>query len=862
MQEFEAMLTVGGFARGALRALPFAAYLATCAIPSRARAETQAAQLWSPQGPLLLTDAAAYDHFGGAVAVSGDTLVVGAPGRSVNGHISSGAVYSFKRNGPAWSPDGPALTLDYDADYQYFGTAIALSGDTMVLGVPARILGEVVTAESLRVYTRTELGWTPLGTPLTPSDPAFQAFGHSIAISGDTMIVGAHYKTVGNNRGQGAAYIFERHGQIWSQQGPPLTASTGSADDHFGCAVAIANDTLVIGADGRNTDIYAEGGAAYVFVRHGTVWDEQAVLTDLGPPPEKRFGASVAIAGDTIAVGSHVTPPATGPVAAATVFNRIGNTWSRQTPAVHMLDRKGTVSSHYATTVVLSEDGNTLAIGTDEAKTELTANGAGYIFARVGGEWRQQGPALRSMRTGSANFGQAVALSGHTVVFGSGETPIAGSDGQGAAYVYAVSPCAADTDCPGAGYCAEGLCRIRCQQDSDCTKGSFCPPDGRCQPQKAQGSHCNQGAGGDCFAAGCSVCVTGNCVDGVCCDSACGGTCQACAAALTAESDGICAPIPADQDPRGDCASDRGYPASCLADGSCDGHGACRAFAKSGTACGETTCVEGAVTGAICDGTGQCIVDRAPCAPYVCDGASCSAECASDADCDAGSGYCLMSACARTKQIAAACSGNNECGSGFCSDGVCCESLCDGQCEACAEPGKQGQCVPVADVPRGARPGCDAAGCEGACDGIHRDRCASCSGACTSDGDCAMGQACVEGACGSKSNAGDAGSAGRPGIAGDAGQSGIAGGSGRAGVAGDAGQPGVAGDAGQSGDAGCVGGMAAQRTLRCHPPTDSESVSCGCRLGRTPPTKPVGLIALVLTGLLLRRRIGRRTLAH
>jgi hypothetical protein len=109
---------------------------------------------------------------------------------------------------------------------------------------------------------------------------------------------------------------------------------------------------------------------------------------------------------------------------------------------------------------------------------------------------------------------------------------------------------------------------VACAQDADCTADHYCAANGSsCKPQVAQGDSCNSGAGKDCKVAGCDVCASGHCVDGVCCEQACGDACQACSLALTGAPDGTCAPVPADQDPRGRCEQGAGYPGSCLSDG-------------------------------------------------------------------------------------------------------------------------------------------------------------------------------------------------------------------------------------------------------------------------------------------------------
>jgi len=152
-------------------------------------------------------------------------------------------------------------------------------------------------------------------------------------------------------------------------------------------------------------------------------------------------------------------------------------------------------------------------------------------------------------------------------------------------------------------------------------------------------------------------------VDAVCCDSACDGTCEACAASLTGGEDGVCSPIAADQDPEDECAEGADFPASCLADGSCDGKRACRSFAKAGTSCGDTVCVNAQVTTSVCDGGGTCQHDSVLCAPYLCSSAACSTSCKEDADCDSSTGHCVNGKCTTEKP-------DGQAGAGGAAEGV------------------------------------------------------------------------------------------------------------------------------------------------------------------------------------------------
>lgn len=193
-----------------------------------------------------------------------------------------------------------------------------------------------------------------------------------------------------------------------------------------------------------------------------------------------------------------------------------------------------------------------------------------------------------------------------------------------------------------------------------------------------------------CTSAG--ECSSGFCADGVCCNSACTEKCKTCAAP---SSLGVCAYVPSGVAPRGtnDCpASD---PSTCGLDGRCDGAGACRRKV-AGTECGGRSC-QNSVLGSVstCDGAGSCNLGTLfACAPYLCDPESgtCFNSCTSDAQCTSGN-PCTNGSCFTRRDT---CSENAVCASGFCVDGVCCNSACDGPCENCGLVGSIGTCAPVA----------------------------------------------------------------------------------------------------------------------------------------------------------------------
>ncbi len=356
------------------------------------------------QTRVTASDAAASGYLGYSVAISGDTIVAGA----VYQDSYAGAAYVFTRSGSTWNQQ-QKLTASDPAAWDRFGCAVAISGDTIVVGASSK---SSYTGAAY-VFTRSGSTWSQQ-QKLTASDAATSDyFGFSVAISGDTVVAGAW----GKSSSAGAAYVFTRSGSTWSQQ-QKLTASDGASGDRFGISVALAGETLVAGAHTANNAT----GAAYVFTRSGSTWSQQQKLTASDTAAGDRFGWSVAISGDTIVAGTYFQAGYTG---AAYVFTRSGSTWSQQ-QKLTASDAATDDCFGYS----LAVSGDTVVAG---APGESSYTGAAYVFTRSGSTWSQ-----REKLTGAVagdQFGNSVALGGDAAVVGAPYHDYAASDA-GAAYIY------------------------------------------------------------------------------------------------------------------------------------------------------------------------------------------------------------------------------------------------------------------------------------------------------------------------------------------------------------------------------------------------------------------------------------------
>ncbi len=380
---------------------------------------------WFQEGYLKPSVASSAAVFGWSVAVSGDTIVVGTPEGT-----SGGAAYVFVRDGVAWSEQARLLGSNTEWDDR-FGESVAISGDTVVVGAwweestATGVNGDESNNDALAsgaayVFVRDSTTWSQQAYLKASNTDVGDSFGWSVAISGDTVIVGACDEDsaatgVDGDQGDnsvdasGAAYVFVRDGTTWSQQAYLKASNTGEIDS-FGWTVAISGETVVVGAalesssatgvNGDQGDDDAPfSGAAYVFVRDGTTWSQQAYLKASNTGQDDRFGGSVAVSGDTIIVGA------------------------------------------------CRECSSAIGVDGDQHNNDAALSGAAYVFVRDAFVWAQR-DYLKASNTGAADvFGWSVGIDGDTVVVGapwedSTATGVRGdqnddsAESSGAAYVF------------------------------------------------------------------------------------------------------------------------------------------------------------------------------------------------------------------------------------------------------------------------------------------------------------------------------------------------------------------------------------------------------------------------------------------
>jgi len=360
------------------------------------------------QAKFVADDAAARDYFGASAALSGDTALVGAFNKSSD----AGAAYVFTKDVAGWTQQARLFASDSAVDDD-FGLTTALEGDTAVVGADSKFHAH----GAVYVFVRAGSTWTQQAK-LVPDDSASgDYFGASLALSGDTIVVGAFNK----DAARGAAYVFVHEGDTWTQQAK-IVADDGVEGDAFGVSVALDGDTAVIGAYGPN----GGAGGAYVFTRSAATWTLSGKLATSDGESGDGFGGAVAVRGDEAVVGAFAHGGGQG---AVYLFRRDGlGAWNAD---VELKASDGAARDYFGTSV--SYDGALLAVGADYHDG---GKGEAYVFKRVDSTWGEAARLVADDAVNDDHLGYGLAVDRGVVLTGA-----YGKDGQsGSAYSFTGIP--------------------------------------------------------------------------------------------------------------------------------------------------------------------------------------------------------------------------------------------------------------------------------------------------------------------------------------------------------------------------------------------------------------------------------------
>lgn len=358
------------------------------------------------------SDAMPNNSFGNAVSLFGNYAVIGSPGNDVGGNTDQGSAYIFHRAGGHWVQQA-ILNPTNGSAKQYFGASVEMgtNGESVVIGAPkSKINGDTLKG-CVYIFLRSGSTWTQQAI-LTASDgEAYDEFGTSVSMDGDYVVVGCPGDDV-IQINQGSAYIFYK-GSGWYDNQPfqsKLLATDVNFQDLFGGDVSISNDYVIIGSTGWHTSTLS--GAAFIFFRTGTIWTLQARINGY-PNTSTYFGKSVSLDGDYAIVGDNIADPST-PKGAAYIFVRNGTSWSQQ---AYLTAIDGVQDDNFGLDVSIS--GNLVQIGAPFHDYSAVGNeGASYLYQRDGTTWTLIRKSTDESNQPFQSFGVSVAIHGFNSVIG------------------------------------------------------------------------------------------------------------------------------------------------------------------------------------------------------------------------------------------------------------------------------------------------------------------------------------------------------------------------------------------------------------------------------------------------------------
>jgi len=332
---------------------------------------TRSGTTWTQQQEINASNYGFDDNFGWAVAIDGDVAMVSAIFQDTT-VANSGSVYEFTRSGSTWTQQQEIQSSDIQNNDQ-FGHDIALDGNYMIVGVPEEDTG-AAQAGSAYIFLNTTTWTQQQKLQKSGTKTNLDRFGVSVDIDGTSCIIGATRDNTARS-GKGNAYVFTRSGTTWTQQ-QELSASDEGNGDYFGWSVAIKGDTCVVGAYNEAAG-GTDAGAAYVFTRSGSTWTEQQKLVASDASAGDEFGYRVAVNDDEnlIMVSAPEAPGADTSTGAIYVFTLVGSIWTEQQILTASDAQNSDVFGR-----AMELDGTTLAVGAHLEDTTQTSAGSAYIF--------------------------------------------------------------------------------------------------------------------------------------------------------------------------------------------------------------------------------------------------------------------------------------------------------------------------------------------------------------------------------------------------------------------------------------------------------------------------------------------------
>ncbi len=386
---------------------------------------------WVEQQKLTASDAFTGSDLGYSISVSGDTILVGSASASVVG-ANSGAAYVFRFNGTTWVEQQKLAPSDAAAR-DFFGYSVSLSGDAALIGSYNDDCAAGADCGSAYIFRFNGTSWVE-EQKLTASDAGTgDEFGISVAVSGDTALVGSNLDDCNAGADCGSAYIFQFNGTSWVE-GQKLIATDAAALDHFGISVSLSGATAIVGAAWDDCMAGTSCGSGYVYQFDGTTWVEGQKLTASDGGAGDRFGHSVSISGDKAVVGAVFSDCTAGINCGSAYFFQCKSPVCDQ---VQKLTASDASDGDRFGRVSVSAGGDTVVVGAvwDDCAAGFLC-GSAYVYRLNGTDWVEEQKIVASDASAGDWFGISIAIDFDTVVVGAPLDDCASGGNCGSAYIF------------------------------------------------------------------------------------------------------------------------------------------------------------------------------------------------------------------------------------------------------------------------------------------------------------------------------------------------------------------------------------------------------------------------------------------
>ncbi|MFP5273899.1 interleukin-like EMT inducer domain-containing protein [Coleofasciculus sp.] len=377
---------------------------------------------WQPKQKLQPADLREKGIFGSAIAMSGDTAIIGARLAQVDGCPAVGSAYIFQHTNGVWIQKQKLQPPGFGRQ-DVFGNAVAIHGNFAIVGAYFADAPDRPNAGCAYIFQQENGVWRET-QKLQPADlQGNDCFGSAVAISDNMAIIGAYTVDAESRPDAGSTYIFQLENGVWQQQ-QKLQPDELKRGDGFGGAVAISGETAIIGARLAQADSHQYAGSAYIFQLENGVWQQKQKLQPTDLQYGDNFGNAIAISGEVAIVGAYGVDAQSCPdTGAAYIFQRENGVWQQKQklqPA-DLQRRDG-----FGCSVAIQ--GQVAVVGTSDA-------GSVYIFQLENGVWQQKQKLYSPEAQPKDCFGYAVALSEGVVITGAHNADAQGRPYAGSAYI-------------------------------------------------------------------------------------------------------------------------------------------------------------------------------------------------------------------------------------------------------------------------------------------------------------------------------------------------------------------------------------------------------------------------------------------